>query len=228
MRMMSYDRAANERAAIPVLSIAARSSSKQGQPAIQQTPMQWFRLDDGVMGGQSETTHQAINAQILHFTGTINTNGGGFASIRSKIPEAIFDATTTIGVRIRCRGDGKTYKFLMSEGTRNAGAPMSRTPSWQADIRTKNDGEWQEVVIPFDTLLPSFGGGAARAGSKENNHKFDPTSMREIGFMLSLRLSNGSPNPKETFGEGIFPFSLHVKSVEPAARDTCESAGTLQ
>lgn len=228
IRMVSYDRAANERAAIPVLNIAGEA-------------MQWFRLDDGVMGGQSETAHQAVvvdadrsssssssssQQQMLHFTGTINTNGGGFASIRSKIPQGILDATTTSGVRIRCRGDGKTYKFLLSEGTRNAGAPMSRTPSWQADIPTKNDGQWQETVIPFDKLLPSFGGPSARMGNsaKQEKLKFDPTIMREIGFMLSLKLSNGSPNPKETFGEGVFPFSLHIQSVEPVASDTCDSS----
>jgi hypothetical protein len=38
--------------------------------------------------------------------------------------------------------------------------------------------------------------------------------MKQLGLMLSLRLSDGSPNPKETFGEGIFDFSLFVESIE--------------
>jgi len=38
--------------------------------------------------------------------------------------------------------------------------------------------------------------------------------MRQIGLMLSLKLSDGSANPKESFGEGIFPFSLIVESLE--------------
>jgi hypothetical protein len=42
--------------------------------------------------------------------------------------------------------------------------------------------------------------------------------MMQIGLMLSLYLSDGRPNPKETFGEGVFPFSLHVKSIEPVMK----------
>ena len=35
-----------------------------------------------------------------------------------------------------------------------------------------------------------------------------------MGFMLSLKLSNGSSNPVETFGSGIFPFSLTIRSID--------------
>ena len=44
---------------------------------------------------------------------------------------------------------------------------------------------------------------------------FDATDMKQIGFMLSLRLADGSPNPVATFGQGIFDFSLDVASIEP-------------
>jgi hypothetical protein len=160
----------------------------------------------------------------LHFKGTINTNGGGFASIRSNIPETIDLSSGKKGLRLRIRGDGKTYKFFMTDGSR--GGPMSRSPSWQIDVpttasaTTSNDddggagaggGEWQEVEIPFDKLLPSFG---PRTPSDASQYTFDSKDMKEMGIMLSLKLSDGSSNPTETFGEGIFPFSLKVDSIE--------------
>jgi hypothetical protein len=220
MRLMTYDRAANERAAIPALKVSGSN-------------LRWFRLDDGVMGGQSESLHEAVDveddssSQKLHFKGTINTSGGGFASVRANLTAGLLTSSTS-GMIIRIKGDGKTYKFLLSEGNRNAGSPISRLPTWQIDLPTQVSGdndEWQEVVVPFDKLAPSWGGRAQSRPSEEEKlkHKFDPTSMREVGIMLSLYRSNGEPNPKETFGEGIFPFSLHVQSLEPVTSDTCSS-----
>ena len=41
--------------------------------------LKWHRLVDGVMGGQSETLHaSSTDTDELHFTGQINTQGGGF------------------------------------------------------------------------------------------------------------------------------------------------------
>lgn len=157
------------------------------------------------MGGQSETAH-ALERDQLHFKGTINTNGGGFASIRSKLPSDL-DISSAKGMRLRVQGDGKTYKIFLTDGS--AGGPMSRNPSWQMDIPT--NGEWQEVEIPFDKLLPSFG---PRTPSDVSQYKFEAKEMKEIGLMLSLKLADGSSNPKKTFGEGIFPFSLRVESID--------------
>lgn len=200
MRIMSYDRAGNEKAAIPVLQIAGHSC-------------QWFRLDDGVMGGQSETLHEDQDG-ILHFTGTINTNGGGFTSIRSKIPAGSLKGKQA--VQLSFRGDGKTYKLMMTDGHPSTGGPWGRTPSWQADLPTKSglgDGEWQETTISLSSMLPSFGGAPSKRPTTEG-HALEPAKMTELGLMLSLKRANGDSNPPETFGQGIFPFSLRVKSIQ--------------
>ena len=39
-------------------------------------PLHWYRLDDGVMGGQSETRH-IDRSGALGFEGTLDTRGGG-------------------------------------------------------------------------------------------------------------------------------------------------------
>ena len=209
VRVMKYDRASNEAGAISSLDMLGNSLS-------------WYRLDDGVMGGQSETLHSNERGG-LHFSGTINTNGGGFTSIRAKIPEELIKDVKAI--RLRYRGDGKTYKLILSDGKGLIGGPFVRTPSWQIDLPTLNQhesGDCQEIDIPLNSLLPAWGGRPSSKPSvvEQQKHKFDPKEMREIGFMLSLKLSDGTPNPKETFGEGIFPFSLLIESIEPILVDT--------
>lgn len=211
VRIMKYDRAANERNAVPALRLAGHT-------------LQWFRLDDGVMGGQSETQHvtdtTTDGSPVLHFTGTINTDGGGFTSIRTRIPAGLLDSKTQ-AVRLRFQGDGKTYKLFLTDGSRATGGPMSRTPSWQADVPTRriepgSGEEWEEATVPLSSLLPNFGPSMRSRPPEEEkkNYTFDPSTMQEIGLMLSLKLANGKPNPKETFGEGIFPFSLRLQSIE--------------
>lgn len=200
-RAMSYSISKNEKNAISVLDFHG-------------TPLSWFRLDDGVMGGQSETVHVAKDG-FLHFDGILNTNGGGFTSIRAKINPGLLGSETT-GLNIRYRGDGKTYKVLLSDG--NRGGPFARTPTWQADLPTekREDDSWDEVTIPYTRLQPAFGGGPKSQPSEEERkqYTFNQLDMKEIGLMLSLRLSDGSPNPPETFGEGVFPFSLKVQSIK--------------
>jgi len=203
-------------------------------------------LDDGVMGGQSSTNmaehnaeiigennHVNYSSQVLRFAGQINTNGGGFCSIRAALPDAsglCFANSTTItneqqqeevtvtGIKIRYRGDGKTYKVILSDGQRSTGGPFSRSPTWQMDLPTvdrTNDATtaMDEVILPLNGFQPSFG---PRSVSEEEKAKLVliASEQRMIGLMLSLKLSDGSSNPKETFGEGIFDFCLDVEAIE--------------
>ena len=203
-RAMTYNIAKNERNAVALLNIDGK-------------PLSWFQLDDGVMGGQSHTDLKLlVSNDKLRFQGIINCNGGGFTSIRAKLPEGVLTPEKS-ALKIRYRGDGKTYKVILSNGER--GGPFSKVPSWQADLPTGNkqadDSDWDETTIPFTSLVPAFGGGPRSQPSEEEKrgYSFNPLEMKEIGLMLSLRLSDGSPNPVETFGEGIFSFSLLVDSI---------------
>ena len=194
LRIMSYDRASNERNAIPALNLLGNT-------------LKWHRLDDGVMGGLSETLHmvESTPTQALHFTGQINTKGGGFCSIRSPIEGGL--PSDTVALRISYVGDGKTYKFLLSDGNKSAFGPSRRSPSWQADLPTNTKEETRDIAL--DSLIPSVIGGPV-----DTDAKLNPQLVKEIGFMLSLKLSNGEANPIETFGTGAFPFSLKIRSIE--------------
>jgi len=234
-RALTYDRASNIANAIPALDIDG-------------TLLKWHRLDDGVMGGRSETllssNSKLLLASIgkelsgLHFKGYINTEGGGFTSIRAPFdPTILFpvlpetDSTTAtsisttsssilddLAIRLTYRGDGKTYKVLLSDGTPSI---FGGTPSWQIDLPTKvlTDTEPSQIsTLTLSRFQPAFGGGrSSKSMSREEirqKYKLDPKEMKEIGLMLSLRLSDGSPNPKETFGQGIFDFSLFIEKIE--------------
>jgi NADH dehydrogenase [ubiquinone] 1 alpha subcomplex assembly factor 1 len=203
VRIMKYDRAANENNAIGALNMLDQA-------------LKWHRLDDGVMGGQSETNHSCLEEGELHFTGAINTDGGGFCSIRTPIPEGLPPNTKSISLRFK--GDGKTYKLILSDGSKSTFGPSKRKPSWQFDIPTKaGNHKDEEITIPLSSLKPSWGGGPASQPSDEERDavEFDANSMREIGLMLSLKLSDGRSNPVETFGVGVFPFSLKISSIRP-------------
>jgi len=198
IRMMNYDRAGN---------MASAVSTKL---SLNDAKLVFHRLDDGVMGGRSNTNQEMINTiNGILFAGTIDTNGGGFTSIRSPINNGL--PADAKGIRLKYKGDGKTYKVLLSEGN-GAGGPWASSPSWQADLKTKSD-QLEEQNIDFSSFKPSFGGrGSSR--NELDKYIFKQTDMRQIGFMLSLKLSNGDPNPVETFGEGVFDFRLEIHEID--------------
>jgi hypothetical protein len=194
MRTMTYNAAGNKKAAVPALKY-------------NDTQLSWFRADDGVMGGQSVTSHDVDEEDILHFKGTLNTDGSGFASIRAPIEAGTIKADTK-GIRITYRGDGKTFGFTLADREKSGG-PFSSAPIWKYDIVTeKVEGdEWQEVVIEFDAFEPTFGG----KNEKEKNAGFvlNPTELQEIGFVLSMWKDEGF--------DGEYPFELKSKSIEPVS-----------
>ncbi len=93
VNMMKYDQAANLANAAPTpLSLNA-------------CPLVFHKLDDGVMGGSSITNIEVMNAidGIILFSGEINTNGGGFASIRSPLDNSIPHDAKGIKLKVRER-----------------------------------------------------------------------------------------------------------------------------
>lgn len=136
--------------------------------------LEWRTVLDGVMGGRSSGAF-AIEAGRLRFTGTLNTNGGGFASLRARKPDV--DLAKQAGLRIRVRGDGRTYQFRLRQGT-GAGR-RSRGVSYRAEFATREDGGWTEHWLPFDRFVPTFRGRILDRGP------IDPAGIDEIGLMIA-------------------------------------------
>ena len=155
----------------------------------------------------------------------INTTGGGFASIRSPIERLPAEMT---GLRIKFRGDGRTYKVLLSDG--KSSGPRGGSPSWQVDLPTKKLDAMEKSQVadlPLSSFLPSFGGRPSLSPEGHSKYGINANQIRQIGLMLSLKLSDGSPNPPETFGKGEFGFSLFVESIETIPLPADRNGGEL-
>lgn len=201
---MTYDRSTED--AVPALQLNG-------------TPLSWFHLDDGVMGGQSTTRLSPENG-ALHFSGMIDANASvGWASTRASLPEGLPANTNAIQVNV-C-GDGKTYKVLLYDN--NHESHIHKTPLWEANLATKaasDASSYETIVIPITSFIPSFMGAQLSAAEKiKYGPTLNPANMTKIGFMLSSRLADGTKNPVDTYGQGKthFDFSLLVKSVNAVA-----------
>jgi monofunctional biosynthetic peptidoglycan transglycosylase len=120
---------------LAIISIMAVDKPNQTEPMIiedftqEGSKLDWRIVNDGVMGGLSESTMTVSPDGTGIFEGTVSLdNNGGFASTRALLKEADYSAVTKI--RIKVRGDGQRYTFR---------------------VRTNRNFAGPAYVIPFDT-----------------------------------------------------------------------------
>ncbi len=131
----------------------------------------WYVQNDNVMGGRSEGGFETQKAGELLFTGSTNTDGGGFSSIRTQ-PFKL-DLSDYDGIQLRVKGDGRLYTWQLQT---NARYRNFRVSYW-ADFDTV-DGEWTTVNIPFADFYPQF------RGFKLDGPELDPGEMKELGLYI--------------------------------------------
>ena len=144
--------------------------------------LDWRVVNDNVMGGRSVGGFE-IAGGVLVFSGATNTDGGGFSSIRTRTQD--FKLATCQGLRLRVRGDGRTYTFRLSTD-RTAISYWSRFPTQQDD--------WQDVDLLFSSFWPN------RRGRKLDEAPVVPADIRELGIMINDRKDG--------------PFRLEVDSIQ--------------
>ncbi|MEN0062358.1 MAG: CIA30 family protein [Myxococcota bacterium] len=131
----------------------------------------WVTVNDNVMGGRSSGGSTVENGRLI-FAGSTDTNGGGFSSVRTQNREWPLDRLR--GLRLRVRGDGRTYLLDVRTSDRRLATPFRASFVTQAD-------RWQEVEIPFTDLRPwNFYGPILGPGAPS----FDPAAIRAIGLMI--------------------------------------------
>jgi hypothetical protein len=134
--------------------------------------MDWRPIDDVVMGGVSRSMLQPYSRGVACFNGVVSLqHGGGFASVRTE-PRT----WNTAGVRafvVRCRGDGRHYKFTVRTDDRFDGV------QYQARFQPPR-GEWAEVELPVAGFVASFRGRLVTGASP-----LDPGKIRQLGLMVS-------------------------------------------
>lgn len=159
------------------------------QPSEQQ---RWYAVDDGVMGGESRSGF-CIKANVGCFYGEVSLeNGGGFASVRREPDHVEQSLTQSEGIRLRVRGDGRSYQLrLKSTALDDASAyRVTFTPAI---------GEWETRAFPWHRF------DAVRRGTLlDNAPLLDPHSIYQIGLLIADRTAG--------------PFCLEVASVAPLPR----------
>jgi monofunctional biosynthetic peptidoglycan transglycosylase len=145
---------------------------------------QWSVVNDDVMGGVSGSQLDTEHHHLV-FRGELSLeNNGGFASARCSVGPLPAD---TNAVRIRIRGDGRSYQFRVR---------LDHSPdgiAWQAMLPASRD--WQETELLLAEFKPVF-----RGRETPEAGPIDASQIGQAGFLLA----------DATAG----PFSLSIGLVE--------------
>ena len=138
----------------------------------------WVVVNDDVMGGQSLGALSS-DAGVLLFRGNINTDGGGFSSLRLPLdPEALVPYER---IEFRARPDERTYMVTFDDAV----ASRDRRVSHRAPIEFETPGEWQTVSVSFDDLFPAIFG-----------RPIDDLPFRkELAARMGVMISDGRDGP---------------------------------
>ena len=138
----------------------------------QETSGLWMIVNDGVMGGISESRLSLDQQGFLVFEGRVSLDyGGGFASVRSILNR--LDADPYDGILIRFKGDGKRYQLRLRQVDRMEGV------AYLQHFETKT-GEWEEVFLPFHSFQASY-----RGRRLPDYPKLDTRRISQLGLMIS-------------------------------------------
>ena len=146
----------------------------------------WTASNDVVMGGLSQGSAK-ITPEGMVFSGDLSLeNNGGFSSIFAR---KALDLSEFRGLRIKVRGDGRTYQLrLESDAMFSDRWPVSFSSPFET---TK--GKWTEVFIPFSELNQTW------RGRQLSGHTFNAKDVRRIGILLGDKRAGA--------------FSLQVESI---------------
>jgi hypothetical protein len=136
-----------------------------------ETAGRWAIVNDGVMGGVSESSLALGEEGALLFSGTVSLeNNGGFASVRS-VPSD-YGITDEKGIRLVVRGDGKMYRLRLYAGDRSAVA-------YETPFQTIAN-EWQTINMPFAEFVPRV-----RGRVLTGYEPLEPASVEAVGMIIS-------------------------------------------
>ncbi|MCL6260934.1 CIA30 family protein [Aquiflexum sp. TKW24L] len=133
----------------------------------------WTIVNDGVMGGLSQSK-ASLDADALLFTGNVSLkNNGGFVSLRSAMGK--YDLSAYSYCEIRFKSDTERKFEVLIEKDTQFYLPKFRV-KFAADSK-----DWQTVTIPLRDFEISRMGSTIQKG-------IDPVALKEIqriGFILA-------------------------------------------
>lgn len=157
--------------------------------SIPQDALEYYVIDDGVMGGRSSGRFDMHPDGYGHYYGKVSLeNNGGFSSVRFRN----FGLNKTGRIShfvLKLKGDGKTYQFRVKDDFRDR---ASYVYSFQTN------GEEQVIEIPIEALIPSF------RGRRLNMPAFDGGFVDEIGILIGNKKA-------ESFDLKLYEVNLKIK-----------------
>lgn len=136
----------------------------------------WRIVNDGVMGGLSQSRLTHSDKQTAIFEGTVSLeNNGGFTSTRT-LPKN-YHLKGYAGIQLRVKGDGKNYQFRLRSNDRFDGVSYRHQFTTEADT-------WTIVDLPFNKFIPVF-----RGRILQDVEPITPESIQQLGFLIANKRS---------------------------------------
>lgn len=130
---------------------------------------QWQIMNDGVMGGLSESSILLSSENHAVFSGYVSLdNNGGFASVRYRFDPMKMDSYNHLVIRIK--GDGKRYQLRVKSNASDRHAYISYF---------QTSGEWQVIKVPLNQMYPTF------RGRSLNMPDYPKLIMEELAFLIA-------------------------------------------
>ncbi len=133
----------------------------------------WVPINDGVMGGRSSGGPSFEDGNLI-FSGVINTNGGGFSSIRRPVQGEDFEGAERVILRVR--SDGREYKLRFRTNMTYRGRPIA----FQKPIPATGIGKWETVTVDLTEDIR-----ASLFGRRLMGAEFVPGNATETGIILA-------------------------------------------
>lgn len=131
----------------------------------------WFPLNDGVMGGVSQSELVPVTGGTAVFRGNVSfENNGGFATVQTNFAQPL-NLSSYRGMVVRIKGDTKRYGMYLRTS--------SRTLVYQATFETS--GEWQTIEMPFDQFAPTY------FGRTVPGEPLDTTQIRALSLLIEYK-----------------------------------------
>lgn len=151
----------------------------------------WYSVDDGVMGGVSQSGFSVVEGEG-RFQGEVSLeNGGGFASVRRE-PNG-FEPTlaNAQGIALTVQGDGRTYQLRLKSTS------LGDTSAYRVKF-TPAQATWETLHFPWSAFE------AVRRGTLlSGTPAIMPSTIYQLGFLIADRTAG--------------PFCLQVKLIEPVS-----------
>ena len=146
--------------------------------AIEAENLSWFIVNDNVMGGRSSGGPTFTDSAMV-FEGEINTDGGGFSSVRVQLGLGTLEGFTEL--MVRARTNGRAFKLILEDGL----PTRDRRVSQQGALTFDAADDWQTATVRFDELEPKIFGRSVQS---------DPFRA-DLATQLGVMISDGIDGP---------------------------------